>query len=476
MDRLKRSLKESIRKKQYGPAVYRPNQWANDEAAVKNGICSFHVKYLGCAQVYESRGLHVCEDALRMLKSQRRRVRSVLFISGDRLRVVADETKELLVDQTIEKVSFCAPDRSSDRGFSYICRDGATRRWMCHGFIATRDSGPDQLVTGERLSHAVGVAFGLCLERKQRRDSESSTPELYELAPGADTGLGAFRRASITERLTDPQDCKPAEPVPLRSVTNPFAVERPHAPTTILERQGSLRIQGRHKQAEVSAFKRQHSLKLDDLPSTQQRVNETTSDEAPSGRDTSTTEAPARAPVARGRLMSLPYGGSPSPEGRTDLESGRPGRFSTERPRQMSLAGTTPLFDMAPIAEVPTSADNQEGNVTLLCRELAHGLSQLSGNQQRSGAATDATPRPDDWLNSLTNGPALAAAAAPHRRGRSPSLASDALISSSVPWSAAPAPAAAPWPAAAPAPAAPATNPFVGPAAVTDAKPFELQM
>ncbi|KAF0302372.1 Protein numb [Amphibalanus amphitrite] len=271
--------------------------------------------------------------------------------------------------------------------------------------------GPDQLVTGERLSHAVGVAFGLCLERKQRRDSESSTPELYELAPGSDTGLGAFRRASITERLTDPQDCKPAEPVPLRSVTNPFAVERPHAPTTILERQGSLRIQGRHKQAEVSAFKRQHSLKLDDLPSTQQRVNEATSDE------------------------------------------------------------------VAPIAEVPTSADHQEGNVTLLCRELAHGLSQLSGNQQRSGAATDATPRPDDWLNSLTNGPALAAAAAPHRTR--PLTVSGLLTRSSPapsPGQPPPAPAAAPWPAAAPAPAAPATNPFVGPAAATDAKPFELQM
>lgn len=46
----------------------------------------------------------------------------------------------LIVDQTIEKVSFCAPDRNHERGFSYICRDGTTRRWMCHGFIASKDS------------------------------------------------------------------------------------------------------------------------------------------------------------------------------------------------------------------------------------------------------------------------------------------------------------------------------------------------
>lgn len=46
----------------------------------------------------------------------------------------------LIVDQTIEKVSFCAPDRSHEKGFSYICRDGLTRRWMCHGFVALKES------------------------------------------------------------------------------------------------------------------------------------------------------------------------------------------------------------------------------------------------------------------------------------------------------------------------------------------------
>ena len=67
-------------------------------------------------------------------------MRSVLHVSGDGLKVVDDDTKGLIVDQTIEKVSFCAPDRNYERGFSYICRDGTTRRWMCHGFIAIKES------------------------------------------------------------------------------------------------------------------------------------------------------------------------------------------------------------------------------------------------------------------------------------------------------------------------------------------------
>ena len=49
-------------------------------------------------------------------------------------------SKGLIVDQTIEKVSFCAPDRHHEKGFAYICRDGTTRRWLCHGFLAIKDS------------------------------------------------------------------------------------------------------------------------------------------------------------------------------------------------------------------------------------------------------------------------------------------------------------------------------------------------
>lgn len=72
--------------------------------------------------------------------SNRQAVHAVLHVTEDSLRVVDNDTKGLIVDQTIERVSFCAPDKNYEGGFSYICRDGTTRRWMCHGFIATKDS------------------------------------------------------------------------------------------------------------------------------------------------------------------------------------------------------------------------------------------------------------------------------------------------------------------------------------------------
>jgi numb-like protein len=79
------------------------------------------------------------------------------------------------------QVSFCAPDRNNEKGFAYICRDGTTRRWMCHGFSAVKETVrccsilfyPRFCVQGERLSHAVGCAFAVCLEKKQKRDRDS---------------------------------------------------------------------------------------------------------------------------------------------------------------------------------------------------------------------------------------------------------------------------------------------------------------
>ena len=104
-------------------------------------IYSFDVKYLGCMEVFESRGMTVCEEALKKLKSSKKKsVKAILYINGDGLRVVDYETKGLLLDQTIEKVSFCAPDHNYERGFSYICRDGTTRRWICHGFMAVKET------------------------------------------------------------------------------------------------------------------------------------------------------------------------------------------------------------------------------------------------------------------------------------------------------------------------------------------------
>lgn len=235
-----------------------------DPNCIKNiyYIINCFFQYLGNVEVFESRGISVCEQAFKALKNtHRKKVKAVLHVSGDGLRVVDARNKALIVDQTVEKVSFCAPDRNNPRGFSYICRDGTTRRWLCHCFMSIHD-------TGERLSHAVGCAFSVCYEKKQEREKDSVKVQ-FSKDQTSFTRMGSFRPATLTERHIDPQNVIPAEPVPVKpGVANPHAVERPHATIDMLQRQGSARFGSIN---ETQPFKRNLSLRLNELPSTLDR-------------------------------------------------------------------------------------------------------------------------------------------------------------------------------------------------------------
>ncbi|KAM6969199.1 protein numb homolog isoform 5-T5 [Tautogolabrus adspersus] len=298
-------LRQSFRRKKdvYVPESSRPHQWQTDEEAVRSGKCSFAVKYLGHVEVEESRGMHICEDAVKRLKTAgKKAVRAVLWVSADGLRVVDDKTKDLILDQTIEKVSFCAPDRNFERAFSYICRDGTTRRWICHCFMAVKDS-------GERLSHAVGCAFAACLERKQKREKECGVTATFDANRTTFTREGSFRVTTATEAaereevMRQLQDAKNAESDvtvagnSATSVTNssahpsggspspssspplsvgtlgPQAIPRRHAPADVIARQGSFRGFPVLSQ-KTSPFKRQMSLRMNELPSTMQRKSD----------------------------------------------------------------------------------------------------------------------------------------------------------------------------------------------------------
>lgn len=69
MDRLRKSFRDSFRRrKDRVPEAAKPHQWQADEQAVRSATCTFPVKYLGCVEVFESRGMQVCEEALKVLR------------------------------------------------------------------------------------------------------------------------------------------------------------------------------------------------------------------------------------------------------------------------------------------------------------------------------------------------------------------------------------------------------------------------
>ncbi|XP_009857875.2 numb protein isoform X1 [Ciona intestinalis] len=286
-----RTLRQSFRRKKKPkiPESSKPHQWQQDEETVKSAKCSFHVKYLGNIEVEESRGMAVCEQAVKQLKAaqkkripsffgrgKKKKIRAMLYVSPDALRVVEDSTKALLLDQTIEKVSFCAPDRNYERAFSYICRDGTTRRWICHSFFAVKDS-------GERLSHAVGCAFAACLEKKQKREKETGVTVTYDQNRTTFTREGSFRVKTLTEQQEEAKQINPGLSTTSDvnhvqvEVHNPSAIPRRHAPLHLIRQASQRTFVSKNKQdgdkALNSPFKRNYSLPLNNLPSNTSRLH-----------------------------------------------------------------------------------------------------------------------------------------------------------------------------------------------------------
>ena len=69
MDRLRKSFRDSFRRrKDQIPEASKPHMWQADEQAVRNATCAFPVKYMGCVEVFESRGMQVCEEAIKVLR------------------------------------------------------------------------------------------------------------------------------------------------------------------------------------------------------------------------------------------------------------------------------------------------------------------------------------------------------------------------------------------------------------------------
>uniref|UniRef100_A0A8C5VLC5 Protein numb homolog n=1 Tax=Microcebus murinus TaxID=30608 RepID=A0A8C5VLC5_MICMU len=237
-------LRQSFRRKKdvYVPEASRPHQWQTDEEGVRTGKRSFPVK--------------------KFFKA----VKAVLWVSADGLRVMDEKTKDLIVEQTIEKVSFCD--------------------------------------TGERLSHAVGCAFAACLERKQKREEECGVTATFDASRTTFTREGSFCVTTATEQAereeimkqmqdtkkvetdktvvgssvasgnTAPSPSSPTSPTLDASASlemnNPHAIPRRHAPIEQLARQGSFRGFPALSQ-KMSPFKHQLSLRINELPSTMER-------------------------------------------------------------------------------------------------------------------------------------------------------------------------------------------------------------
>ena len=75
------------------------------------------------------------------------------------------------------------------------------------------------------FSHAVGVAFSICLERKQQREVDCGVSMSYNETDGTFTKFGSFRQGTITERIQVGQPISSSCSYYLPIITNRLKIE-----------------------------------------------------------------------------------------------------------------------------------------------------------------------------------------------------------------------------------------------------------
>lgn len=156
-------------------------QWQEDKRAVYDGTCSFQVQYMGSMEVYQSKGVKVCEDAIAALIQKENRASAkkdirltehhmaLMHIDSKAITVIEEETQNVITEDTIQSISYCAAHRRNVKCFAYITRVSPNQyTWTCHAFTGIT-------ATGERMSHAVGCAFEACHEKLA---TTASNPDL----------------------------------------------------------------------------------------------------------------------------------------------------------------------------------------------------------------------------------------------------------------------------------------------------------
>ncbi|XP_076871672.1 PTB domain-containing engulfment adapter protein 1 isoform X6 [Brachyhypopomus gauderio] len=140
------------------PSMHHP------EALVQHHV-SYSAKFLGITEVDQPKGTDVVRVAVRKLKFQSHIKKSEggkipkveLQISIYGVKILDPKSKEVLHNNQLHRMSFCADDKTDKRIFAFICTESDTKRHLCYVF--------DSEKCAEEITVAIGQAFDLAYKK-----------------------------------------------------------------------------------------------------------------------------------------------------------------------------------------------------------------------------------------------------------------------------------------------------------------------
>ncbi|XP_049882702.1 PTB domain-containing adapter protein ced-6 isoform X2 [Pectinophora gossypiella] len=164
-----------------GKANGAPNgrNWIHAPDALVKGHVAYLVKFLGCTQVEQPKGIEVVKDAIKKLQFTQQLKKSEakdgakckkveITISVDGVAIQEPRSNNIMYQFPLHRISYCADDKGAKKYFSFIAKGGSTvnggmnghetpEKHECFVFISTK--------LASEITLTIGQAFDLAYRR-----------------------------------------------------------------------------------------------------------------------------------------------------------------------------------------------------------------------------------------------------------------------------------------------------------------------
>ncbi|XP_041261195.1 low density lipoprotein receptor adapter protein 1-like [Onychostruthus taczanowskii] len=139
-----------------------PESWADMQEPLLEGMC-FTLKYLGMTLVEKPKGEDMAAAAIRRIVATarvgaRKFQKVILTVSPRGISLQDADTKEMVENISIYRISYCTTDKLQNKVFAYVAQSQESGALECHAFLSPKKK------IAQAVTLTVAQAFQMALD------------------------------------------------------------------------------------------------------------------------------------------------------------------------------------------------------------------------------------------------------------------------------------------------------------------------
>ncbi|XP_027559441.1 low density lipoprotein receptor adapter protein 1-like isoform X6 [Neopelma chrysocephalum] len=139
-----------------------PESWADMQEPLLEGMC-FTLKYLGMTLVEKPKGEDMAAAAIRRIVATarvgaRKFQKVILTVSPRGISLQDADTKEMVENVSIYRISYCTTDKLQNKVFAYVAQSQESGALECHAFLSPKKK------IAQAVTLTVAQAFQMALD------------------------------------------------------------------------------------------------------------------------------------------------------------------------------------------------------------------------------------------------------------------------------------------------------------------------